>query len=280
MAGFANWREYGDARTNGAVSYATYRKVATTNRAASTWYDMSMAAGSPPPNYYASSPLEAATLNGLKGLYHGGDKSPAQLYLERFYCTTTTVQVQQAMLCDYLLYYPFIDGDSTDAQAMTNDVTLPRYTTGQGVQGMLVAVAPTTGGGTFTFDYINQDGAQKTAPVQSCETVSTPIGGIVTHVPATIGGGCFVRLADGDTGIRSVVSFTHNTVNGGLTCLVLVKPLADFSINETSVASEYEYGGIRSLSQRIYDGAYLSIICKLVSANAPSIVGHASFVWG
>ena len=44
------------------------------------------------------------------------------------------------MMLDYLLYYPFVDMSVTDAQPLVNTVTLPRYTSGVGVQIMAVQV--------------------------------------------------------------------------------------------------------------------------------------------
>lgn len=59
------------------------------------------------------------------------------------------------ILCDYLLYYPFVDTGTNDEQFMTNSVTLPRYTDGKGVQMMAVSVASNSGT-TPTFLLITQ----------------------------------------------------------------------------------------------------------------------------
>lgn len=283
MAGFANWREYGDAFLSGARSYTSYRKTPSQATVAGWWVDLSMSSGNPPPNYYASAPLVAATLDGLRGMNHGSDKSPAYTYLQRLsLCTPTAAFVGRYVLLDYCLYYPFIDGDDGDLQIMDNTVTLPRYTSGSGVQAMLVAAAPTTGGGTFTFDYINQDGVAKTSPIISYTTASAGITSIATSQPAVAAGmGPFLRLADGDTGIRSVTSFQNIVLNGGLTSLVLVKPIVDAAIYEINTCSEFEYGGLRPMSQRIEDGAYLNFIMNCAATVAAgTLTAHATFVWG
>jgi len=242
-----------------------------------------MSSGNPPPNYYASAPLVAATLDGLRGMNHGSDKSPAYTYLQRLsLCTPTAGLVGRYALLDYCLYYPFIDGDDGDLQIMDNTVTLPRYTSGAGVQAMLVAAAPTTGGGRFTFTYVNQDGVTKTSPIISYTTASTGISSIATSQPAVAAGmGPFLRLADGDTGIRSVTSFQNIVLNGGLTSLVLVKPIVDAAIYEINTCSEFEYGGLRPMSQRIEDGAYLNFIMNCAATVAAgTLTAHATFVWG
>jgi hypothetical protein len=283
VAGFANWREYGDAFLSGARSYTSYRKTPSQATVAGWWVDLSMSSGNPPPNYYASAPLVAATLDGLRGMNHGSDKSPAYTYLQRLsLCTPTAAFVGRYVLLDYCLYYPFIDGDDGDIQIMDNTVTLPRYTSGAGVQAMLVAAAPTTGGGTFTFDYINQDGVSKTSPIISYTTASAGITSIATSQPAVAAGmGPFLRLADGDTGIRSVTSFQNIVLNGGLTSLVLVKPIVDAAIYEINTCSEFEYGGLRPMSQRIEDGAYLNFIMNCAATVAAgTLTAHATFVWG
>lgn len=283
MPGFASWREYGDAVLSGARSFTSVRKVPSQASTAGWWVDLSMASGNPPPNYYASSPFVAATLDGLRGINHGADKTPSHMYLQRLaLCTPTAGLVGRYMLLDYLLYYPFIDGDDSDSQVMDNTTTLPRYTDGDGVQAMLVAVAPTTGGGTFNFTYINQDGIERTSPTQSYTTASASIASLATSQPAVAAGtGPFLKLADGDTGIQRVVSFQNVVVNGGLTSLVLVKPIVDAAILETNTFSEYEYGGIRPMSQRIYDGAYLNLIMNCAATVAAgTLTAHATFVWG
>jgi len=283
VAGFANWREYGDAFLSGACSYTSYRKTPSQATVAGWWVDLSMSSGNPPPNYYASAPLVAATLDGLRGMNHGSDKSPAYTYLQRLsLCTPTAGLVGRYALLDYCLYYPFIDGDDGDLQIMDNTVTLPRYTSGAGVQAMLVAAAPTTGGGRFTFTYVNQDGVTKTSPIISYTTASTGISSIATSQPAVAAGmGPFLRLADGDTGIRSVTSFQNIVLNGGLTSLVLVKPIVDAAIYEINTCSEFEYGGLRPMSQRIEDGAYLNFIMNCAATVAAgTLTAHATFVWG
>lgn len=78
--------------------------------------------------------------------------------------TPTAGLVGAYKLLDYVAYYPFVDGDSTNKQAMDNAVTLPRYTNGDGVLAMMVATAPTTGAGVFTYSYVDSDGNPQTSP--------------------------------------------------------------------------------------------------------------------
>ena len=283
MAGFANIGEYIDAHINGQTSFCSFRKVPANATVANWWVDLSMAAGNPQPNYYAAAPTEAAVLTGTKGIFHGYNQSPKHKYLSHMCLQTPTAGlVGQYMLLDYLLYYAFIDGDSSGVQTMDNTTVLPRYTDGAGVQAMYVCVAVTVGGGSFTFDYINQDGNSRTSDVHFYTPTSTGINSILTSQPAGVAGfGPFLRLNAGDTGIRSITSITNLVVNGGLGTIVLVQPIADMAIREINTPAEFSFVDQRGPSARIYDGAYLNLIMNCAaSVSAGTLTGFGQFVWG
>lgn len=185
MAGFRNVAAYAAAEAAGRTHFCSLRKVPSQASVSGNWVDLSMAAGNPRPQYYASAPLEAATLDGFDGLFHGDAKSPASKHLTHMgLMTPTAALVGRYSLLDYLLYYPFIDGDSLDEQTLDNTVTLPRYADGDGVMVMAVASAPTTGGGVFTFNYTEQSGAPQTSPAISCNTTACGIATIATSEQA------------------------------------------------------------------------------------------------
>ena len=283
MTGFRNVKAYADSFEEGRTHFCSFRKIPSQASVAGWWVDLSMAAGNPLPNYYASSPLTAAVLDGFRGLFHGDDKAPGYKVLTDFsLITPTAALVGQYMLLDYLLYYPFVDGDDTDVQTMDNTVTLPRYEGGDGVMVMAVAVAPTTGFGTFSFTYINQDGVEHTSPVMSCSVTASPIATIATSQQNVAGTppGPFLTLASGDTGVRSIVSVQFVVPNGGLLSLVLVKPLADSAIREINTAKEVSYVNHRPGPPRIYDGAYLGFIMNCANTVAAgTLAGHLRFAW-
>jgi hypothetical protein len=282
MAGFANVREYIDAIRGGRETFSTIRKIPSQASTAGQWVDLSMAAGQPIPNYYASDPLTAATLSKYRGIYHGDDKSPDYKFLtEIALATPTAAMVGRYMLLDYVLYYPFIDMDSLDVQTMDNAVTLPRYETGDGLMAIGVAVAPTIGSGSFTFEYVNQSGVTKTSPTQLCGTSVANIASFVTSQPATVAGvGPFLKLADGDTGIRQINSVTMLGSNGGLMALVLVRPITDIPILEINTVREVSMVHFKPGPPRVYDGAYLGLICCTAgSVAAGTLAGHARFTW-
>lgn len=282
MPGFANVRDYAAAHAEGRTRSCSFRKVPSQASTALWWVDLTMSAGNPVPQYYASSPLVAAVLDGSRGIFHGSDVAPASLHLtELMLVTPTAAMVGRYMLLDYVLYYPFVDLDDLDTQILDNTVTLPRYADGEGLKAMLVAAAPTTGGGSFSFNYINQDGDARTSPAISFSTASATIASIITSEPATAAGGkLFLPLASGDTGIRSITDWTNIGSSGGLGAIVLVKPLADGSIREIGTPSEVSLITARPGAPRILDGAYLGLIVNCAaSVAAGQLVGRANFAW-
>lgn len=282
MAGFRNVGEYVGAINNGQSSSCSFRKVPSQASIAGWWADLSMASGNPPPNYYASSPLVAATLDKFRGVLHGDDKAPAAKFLtELMLVTPTAAFVGRYTLLDYLLYYPFVDLDDADPQAMDNTVTLSRYADGDGVRAMLVAAAPTTGSGQFTFDYVNQLGQNKTSPIQFCSVAAASIASVLTSEPATAAAqGPFLTLAAGDTGIRRITSFTNLVLNGGLGSIVLVKPMIDHVVREINTESRLSLVQQNLALPRVYDGAYLNLIVNCASTVAAGqLAGRANFAW-
>ena len=284
MAGFVNHAKVADAYANGRFHAASFRKAPTATQlsVANWWTDLSGYPGNPVPNYYAAAPTTAKTLDDYDGIFHGDDKSPATKYLtELNLATPSAALVGEFKLLDYVMYYPFVDLDDTSLQTMTNIVTLPRYTTGAGLMAMLVAQAPTVGGGSFSFTYYNQDGVLKTAPTQSFSTAAGNIGNLVCSQPATEAQGRpFLLLDSGDYGIRSIVSWTNVAGTGGLGAVVLVKVLATIATREVNTAVEMSWPNMQAGMPVVYDGAYLNLICRCASSVASSTLsGRANFIW-
>jgi hypothetical protein len=242
-----------------------------------------MASGSPLANYYASSPLVAEVLDPTKGIFHGPNQSPSDKYLYTLSLISNTGNANgQWMLCDYVLYYPFVDGDSGDVQVMDNTQSLTRYADGEGLQIMAVAVTPTTGGGRLVVTYEDQDGVERTTEEQFCSTSLANISNIVTSQQAVASAppGPFLKLVSGTTGVRKIVSAQFTVANGGLVSLVLVKPLANIPLYEAANLCEVNFLQTRPFLPKIEEGAFLSFICNAVgSVSGALIVGNATFIW-
>lgn len=297
--GFRTVRAWADTEANGRSWLSFFRKVpASTATVAGQWFDYSTASGVPVPNYYASSPLIAARLDPLNGIYVP-EQTDAR-FLRRTVTmsaasgvTTTTNQNQPLMLLDYLLYYPFVDLDAAgEEQVMDNAVGLNRYTNGVGVQMMLVAQAPTVGSGTYVVKYIGADDVEYTTETIYCPAAQ-PSGALVASVGAVAGVQPFVPLNPNVRGVKRVVSVTVGVANGGLAAIVLVKPFQISYVREESrrpTSSPTEsYGDATEVEQvrmlpgsgEVKAGAFLGWIGLGVAgslASAP-LVGTIETIW-
>lgn len=265
MSGFRNARDMADAQDAGQYTYASFRKVPTQTTGAGIWFDLSMSPGNPAPNYFIGSPnvfvpLAQSTDGGLR---HGGNVGTKK-HLRKLMALSTVTTPISGLLLDYLGFYGFVDESVTDEQFMDNTVGLTRYANGKGVMLMPVVVAGHTGGQPFTVKYVNQDGVPdritKTAVMGTQVT-----NGTILHSQqagtAYVNNGPFLTLQAGDTGVRSVQSVTIGGVGDvGLFALVLVKPLATFSLFGNDSATEVDYLVDTPTIPEIQNDAYLNLI--------------------
>ena len=287
MAGFKGLFEVNAAHESGQTFYSFWRKTPSQVTVAGQWFDMSMSPGNPAPQYYAASPLIAQQMKRSTdgGIPHGGDVSTANKYLSRFLIMSAsgTGLPMSYILCDYLLYYPFVDTGTNDEQLLTNSVSLPRYTDGKGVQIMAVSVAASGGlQPTFTVNYTNSDGiAGRTSRLHTLSTntfngaiMSNSTTGAVSTMP-------FIGLQAGDTGVRSIESVTFVTgTDVGLLAFVLVKPLMTGVILEQTAPSEKVCQPHDGIMPQIYDDAFLGLLCNPQgSLSGVAFHGEIETVW-
>lgn len=280
MTGFNGTRDLIRAEEEGRSHFCSFRKVPSQASTALGWFDMSMAAGNPLPQYYAASPLEAARLDGFRGIFHGDDKAPSSMHLTDWNVVTPTANcVGRLKMLRYGLYYPFIDGDSLDQQDLTNAVA-PLNPPPAGWKVMIVAVAPTAGGGSLTFGY-TRNGVDKVSPTIALNTAVVNIASIATGDPAvTAGGQPFARLASGDEGVDTLTSVTFIAPSGGLFAFVLVDPIAEIATRERDTPAEANYLQTRPGAPRIFDGDYLNFIGNCTGSVAAGIfTGFNKFAW-
>ncbi len=278
--GFNGARDLALAEQDGRTHFCSFRKVPSQASTALGWVDLSMAAGNPLPQYYAASPLEAARLEGMRGIFHGDDKAPSTMHLTDWNVVTPTANcVGRLKALRYGLYYPFIDGDSLDQQDLTNDVA-PLNPPPQGLKVMIVAVAPTAGGGSLTFKYM-RNGVEKTSPVIALNTAVVNIASIATGDPAVAAGGMpFARLDNGDEGVDTLTSVTFVAPSGGLFAFVLVDPLADIATREINTPAEKNFVQAHPGAPRIYDDDYINFIGNCTGSVAAGIfAGFCKFAW-
>lgn len=285
-ATFKNVKRFVDAELAGKIRVNSWRKTPSQATTAGTWFDLSMSPGRPVPKYWFDAPpliAKAVTRSSDGGLEHGANVSPETKYLRLLEAKASAVTAlpMHMILCDYLLYYPSIDDSNTDPQEMDNAVTLPRYTSGLGVQMVAISVAGRTGGQQFYVTYTNSDGvAGRTSQIVTQNAAST-IGAIVTSATnVQASANPFIGLQSGDSGVRSVESVTMLGPDVGLFSIILVKPLGQIQLLETTPVEKDFY--VDEIScPKIEDDAYLSFLCLPNGSLAATVLmGYQKVIWG
>jgi len=286
-----NVRDLVDAENGGQTFFSAWRKAPTQSTAAGIWFDLSMSPGNPVPQYYAAAPNISVALSQSTdgGIPHGTNVAGSGMrkYLRTFGVMTPTAAAapMQMILCDYLLYYPFIDMSVTDYQPLTTAATLPRLKDGKGLQIMAVEVAGQTGAGNprFNITYTNSAGVSgRTTPLVACNTQLSN-GTLITSQPtdpARAATGPFIPLQAGDTGVRSIDGITFMTPDVGLISLVIVEPIENISVRGIDAPIERTPVTDYADLPIIEDDAYLGLICcpngSLAGAN---ITGWINTTW-
>lgn len=292
-----NVQQLVDAEFAGKTDFYTFRKAPNQTTANGIWVDLGMSPGNPVPNYYAATPNVAIALAQSTdgGLYHGGAVSPEAKYLKTFgiQTATSTAVPMPIYILDYLMYYPFVDMSDTSATgvAMTTNIALPRYPTGVGVKIMPVVVAGPSGVGNpqFYVSYYNTNDELKYTPTHACNT--QVVNGTVVHsMPVGIAGSSgvigtpspFLTLASGDTGVKSIANvFWLGSGDIGLVSFVLVKPVAETTLRQTTAWHERNYYTDISKMPVIADDAYLNMICcPPGTLSGALITGYMQTVFG
>lgn len=289
--GFRSIKEINDAYQAGQETTTFFRKNTSSPYDSPTWVDYSYSSGLPKAQFYTSTALVAATLNGFEGIYHGEDVAPKSKYLVKG-CVVTTgysgaYPNNTLTLCDYLLYYPLINMDTTETQYFENSITLPRYSDGKGVMGILTASSAFTGGASFFINYTNQDGVEnRTSQWVVCNPMTNCSAGAVLTTSAGLAGsqGPWIPLQNGDSGIRSVQSITLDGQSGGIATLILVKPLLTFACGFGGAEPAFnEFIAFREFQNipKIYDGAFLSFLLfnSYTYTAGRWLGGSLSFAW-
>ena len=257
----------------GNLFYSPFYKSSLPNAGAGRYVDLSMGAGTPKFNAYVGGQYEATVLTGTgnAGIYVGsGDR-----YINRLTANTNTASSipLHLMLCDYLMFYPLVDLDSTDLQELDNTATLTRYSDGVNVQVMAVVTTPMAASVNCTVNYTNALGVDISASFALISNAN--IGGIAssssTQSTATTANSPFLPINDG---CRKINSVQLAGSAGGFASFVLVYPLVKFDLIELGVPNELE--PIRQMAQmkKIFDGAYLNFVAlQGGSAGATGIQG-------
>lgn len=293
MSGFGSVGAFAAADELGQCWFTQFRKtVASAATTTNAWIDYSYFAGSPAANFYASTPLESALVDASRGIYVP-TVAPATQHLQSLVVMTANTGSavnarQRLVLCDYLLYYPFIDTDAVgEQQDLTNTVALPRYTNGR-----VIAVAQSAAStiGTFTFTYTNQAGVSGQVSQPTSTFAVTGGGQIVSANGVGASFNPYCNLAAGDSGVQSIESVTFTAAGGGLMALVIVKPLHNgYVTQECRTTSGVAFGAADEFmsiihaagAPQIKDGAVLNFFAEGTAGSLASsqLVGTLQTVW-
>lgn len=292
---FNNVNDYSDYRSEGAWQQTSYIRTTTpTTGVTARWLDLSVGAGHPVYNSYGGSPLTATPLinSTNKAVYTGPEPGVGKTkHLHTLTVDTTAAATPSTfVLCDYLMHYPLVDTDSTDVQEMSNTSTLPRYTSGEGVQCFVVVQAPMYGAGfngLCTVNYTNSDGVSGRTTTFSL-IGSAVLGAIVNAgndsvAATTTQCSPFIPLMTGDKGIRSIESVTMTSGLGGFCAFVLCYSLASIPLFTNLTQTEKTFFSRTGRAPQILDGAFLHFIMTNGGTNGPALGTFRSsltFVWG
>jgi hypothetical protein len=248
-----------------------------------------MGAGTPIYNAYVGGQLEATQLNGQKNqgvftgpaMVAGQEKYLAQIALAS--PTTTNSVPYDYILADYLLFYPLIDGDSTEQQDMDNTATLPRYTDGVGVKAFLVVTTPMTADADVTIGYTDCDNIDRTLTVR-CLVGGVSVGGLIQGAAAgvtiTVTRALTPFLPIPERGIKRINYVTNAAGLGGFFAACLCKPLTTLMQREPLTMTEKCLITQQLTLPRIYPGAYLNFLLLAGGTGNPSTIrGQLDFVW-
>lgn len=281
----------------GRVHTQNFVKLAAIGPAGTNpWVDAQMSAGRPSFDAHVSTALvfspsinTGATNN--KAIYTGQGVATGQTK-HLVGCNFRAVNLAQGftgsvIIYDLLGFYPLIDGDSSNRQVFDNTLTLPRYTTGDGVQAVMMNhVAASTSNGFGFFEYVDQAGNAKTSPTFGSVGSGGGLGNLHTTVLNTNGtagsaGGISMPLANGSRGVRSVTAITYTKPMGGNQVICLIKMLATVTCNgDAFLNTEKDFSLHNGFSYpRIFDGAYIWFLNSEQGFGA-AWFGDMTFAWG
>lgn len=254
--------------------------------AAGVWADNSIGAGTPVYNAYLGTALEFTPLTGSanKSIYTGPDTGESKFIAMAQVGTSAAGAPLLALFADYLGFYPLVDTDDTTTQTFTNTATLPRFTSGEGVQAFCVVQVPQTASATatVTLSYTNHAGVSGrtstfglfgSANIGSLCNIANTSGVAAALTP-------FIPLQSGDRGIRSIESVTLSAAVGGFINIVLCEPICSIQMLEQNTVAEKVFFKESGTLPEVKPGAFLQFLSLRGSATTPVPFRAAlTFAW-
>lgn len=229
MPGFSSFDQIIDTQTvQGKGQDYVGNKASITTVASSMW-SLWAAAGEPGPGTFGGTALAARAVNGdtAGAVRFTNPVAPDTLHMLAAWLSST-VAAGTLHLIDRLLDYPGVSCTSTTLQTMDNTVTIPRYTTGAGVQ-MFAEVTTALGATpqTLTITYVDQDGN-----AGAVTTLSPVVSSAANRIPQA---GFFIPRAAGDSGVRSITSVQFGgSMGAGVLNMTLCRPFFVLPITQAN----------------------------------------------
>jgi hypothetical protein len=180
----------------------------------------------------------------------------------------------------------------TDAGTGTHTMTMQqRYTDGVGCEAFFVSqTQPTAGGPNLSASSYTNTAGTAGRSFQGTPTMGATADGYATRVlhsgNATGRYGAFLPKQGGDTGIKSIESFTWSGgtayTGTGVVALCIVRPLLDISIPVTGMWSERDLVNQLPSMPQVLDGACLAwmLFGTGATTTASPFTATLDFAWG
>lgn len=272
------------AAAAGQTNKGLFQK-ASSNAAASVaghWHEFFTANGIPAAGAWSGSAgvaqqLTAANTGALNIGVPAVSPDTRQLTSIKIQSPTATLVPATFYLVDFLLYYPacVVTGAPT---ALNNTLTLPRYTSGEGVLP-IIAVQTANGAAqpALTLSYTDQDGnTGNTGGAMTSPAASSAISKLYLN-----NGSPFMPLSGADKGVRKIDSYTLATGTTGTVAIVLVKVLAEIDIYAINTGNLNDYFSGNDILPKIEDNACLGFIGVAGGAMIANAVfsGTVNNIW-
>lgn len=169
----------------------------------------------------------------------------------------------------------------------TINTLLPRYTSGAGVQAIIInSNATPLGAGTPTLSlgYTNSEStATRATPVVLPVGKTAASNSLVLYSGTGVGKYNFAMPLQGsDNGIQSIETIQNSTSYvSGEYCVVLFKEIGEFPITTLGVPCERDFFSQLPAAERVYDGACLTLLLgsSLATPINSAISGVFNFGW-
>lgn len=295
-----------DDLTNQITTNGKYRRVEMSKsispaHTAGGWNLLVGNAGTPSAGTFPGTDLTWVTCTetggdgtNIIGPQHGGNVSAATKHILNVGASivATAGAPWQAKLVDLQGYYRISGANltGTGSRTLLGTPTL-RYPDGVGCEAFFVSqTAPATGGPNLSASsYTNTAGTPGRAfqGTPSMGAAADAYATRVLHSGNALGRyGPFLPKEGGDTGIRSIQSFTFSGgtayTGAGVAALCIARPLLDISIPVSGMWSERDLVNQLPSMPRVYDGACLAwmLFATNATTNNSPFTAAIDFAWG